>query len=144
MTDSVRNYFGSMALALLVLTTSMASKARAADSYPERERVARCYEACYGPSCYGSNGYLKDFYGCRFAQDDCDDEEEGGCCICKHGCCGRCCCCCTHCQPGGGPRSRFWDICLYRVFFPMSPWYSHPRDGILYPAYGSKSPTCYR
>jgi hypothetical protein len=45
-------------------------------------------------------------------------------------------------SPGSCPPSRFWDICAYRVCFPMSPWYSNPRDGILYPAYGSRSPGC--
>jgi hypothetical protein len=148
--------FAAAALSLL----TVAAKTRAADFYAEKQRVANVYEACYGESCHGRNGYQRQFNGCRPChgtpndcdRDDCDKDDRDRCekedrawaayrhcaehCCCEH-------CCCHHfMDPGSVPPSRVLDICLYRVIFPISPWYSHPRDGILYPAYGSKSPSC--
>jgi hypothetical protein len=62
-------------------------------------------------------------------------------CYGPNGYCISCDRCCRNAQ-ASCPPSRFWDICVYRACFPMSPWYSNPRDGIHYPAYGSKSPGC--
>jgi len=118
------------AIALVALST--ASAARAADGLAERYRMARYYECCYGP-----NGYVQRMNWGRTGNcGECQPEAKG-CHLC-HGCC-----CCGHCLvPGSEPPSKFLDICLYHVVFPMSPWYSNPRDGIMYPAFGSKSPTC--
>jgi hypothetical protein len=122
------------ATALLISTLAAASRA---DSMLERQRVARNYECCYGPSCYGSKGYIRDFNGCRHS---CDCEDDDDCCLAQHCCLYRCLSAIM--SPGGGCHSKCVDICLYRLAFPVSPWYSNPRDGMLYPAYGSKSPTC--
>jgi hypothetical protein len=124
--------------AVLLCTLLAARISRAADPVAERRREAAYYECCYGP-----NGYLHHFNGCRpcTARDrECDEECHRCCCglscyPCNHGCC-------SCFSPGGRPPSKFLDICLYRIAFPISPWYSDPRDGLLYPAYGSKSPTC--
>jgi hypothetical protein len=118
------------AIALVALST--ASGARAADGLAERYRMARYYECCYGP-----NGYVQRMNWGRTGNcGDCQPEAKG-CHLC-HGCC-----CCGHCLvPGSEPPSKCLDICLYHIVFPMSPWYSNPRDGIMYPAFGSKSPTC--
>jgi hypothetical protein len=120
------------ALCLLALV----ARGRAADYYAEKERVSRVYECCYG-----QDGYHRQFSGCRPC-DGCDpDCEKHRGCISGHTCCSHCCCQ-TFMSPGSVHPTRCLDICLYRFVFPMSPWYSHPRDGILYPAYGSRSPSC--
>ncbi len=121
------------ASALCVLTGG--AGARAADIAVERQRVANVYEACYGESCHGPNGYERQFNGCR-PGNPCPDDCDNGRCWCRH------CCCHNFMSPGSVHPSRCLDICLYRIVFPISPWYSHPRDGILYPAYGSRAPTC--
>jgi hypothetical protein len=115
-----------------VLAALAVASARAGDC--ESERTLQFYDRCYGP-----NGpYCISCDRCaRNAQANCPDPS--GCC-CQRSCCYR-----NVTQffgPGSCPPSRFWDICAYRAFFPISPWYSHPRDGIHYPAYGSKSPSC--
>ena len=154
-------------LALLALGT--ASAAWGADGMAERYRMQRYYECCYGPSYYGRNGYVRRMNWwrnaycdgkkagayCGFFPDvmehgpncmelgcDCHDENPDCKAHHRHCCCCRCCCCTTCLVPGAKPPSKFLDICLYHVVFPMSPWYSNPRDGIVYPAYGSKSPIC--
>ena len=125
----------TVAAGLFAMT--LASGAHAEERNVEKERVARYYECCYGPSCHGPRGYARQFYGqCR-----CTDDSAGKCKCCN---CGQCCCrqLSTIFSPGGGCHSPCVDICLYRALFPISPWYSNPRDGIFYPAYGSKSPNC--
>ena len=125
----------SKALSTIVCIGALAglalSTAHAGDC--ESDRVLQYYERCYGP-----NGYcISCDRCCRNAQANCP--EENACC-CQRSCCYR-----KLTQffgPGSCPPSRFWDICVYRACFPMSPWYSNPRDGIHYPAYGSKSPGC--
>ena len=117
---------------LVLLALGTAGVARGADGMAERYRMQRYYECCYGPSHYGPNGYVHRMNWWRDAYCDgtnCDEHH--------------CCCCCKTCLvPGSKPPSRCLDICLYHVIFPMSPWYSNPRDGICYPAFGSKSPIC--
>jgi hypothetical protein len=120
--------------AAVLCTLANVRVAGAADINQERARWAAYYECCYGP-----NGYLHHFNGCRpcTARDkECDD--------CKGSCCSSCCNhgCCSCLSPGSRPPSKCLDICLYRIVFPISPWYSDPRDGLFYPAYGSKAPTC--
>jgi hypothetical protein len=123
-------------LALVALGT--ASSARGADGMAERYRMQRYYECCYGPSYYGPNGYVRRMNWGRSGnccERDCDPKAGHHCCL-GH-------CCLGHCLvPGSEPPSKCLDICLYHIVFPMSPWYSNPRDGICYPAFGTKSPTC--
>jgi hypothetical protein len=116
---------------LVLLALGAADVARGADGMAERYRMQRYYECCYGPSYYGPNGYVHRMNWWRDAYCDGANCDES-----------RCCCCQTCLVPGSKPPSRCLDICLYHVIFPMSPWYSNPRDGILYPAFGSKSPIC--
>jgi len=130
---------GLIAVTAICVAWTIGASAQAADNSVEKERMVRYYECCYGPSCYGHEGYMHDFNGCRCA-DDPTGHCDGDHCCCGHCRCGRCAC--SLMSPGSGYRSKFLDICLYRMVFPISPWYSHPRDGIMYPAYGSKSPTC--
>jgi hypothetical protein len=114
-----------------VLTTLASASARAGDC--ESDRMLQYYERCYGergPYCISCDRC------CRNAQANC---PEGDCC-CQRSCCYRKVT--QFFSPGSCPPSKFWDVCAYRVCFPMSPWYSNPRDGIHYPAYGSKSPSC--
>ncbi|HET6327007.1 MAG TPA: hypothetical protein VFG04_20170 [Planctomycetaceae bacterium] len=117
---------------LFVLMTLTHASARAADC--ESDRFLQYYERCYGPRgpyCISCDRC------CRNAQANCPDPD--GCC-CQRSCCYR-----KVTQffgPGSCPPTKFWDICVYRAVFPISPWYSNPRDGIHYPAYGSKSPSC--
>jgi hypothetical protein len=100
----------------------------------ESERIYKYCERCYGPR----GPYCISCDRCaRNAQANCVDEDA---CCCQRSCCYR-----KFQQffgPGSCPPSKFWDVCVYRGCFLMSPWYSNPRDGIHYPAYGSKSPSC--
>jgi hypothetical protein len=122
---------------LLVLASlGTARVARGADGMAERYRMQRYYECCYGPSHYGPNGYVRRMNWWRTAYCDGANCDEKGGCLCRHCCCGKCL------VPGSEPPSRCLDICLYHIVWPISPWYSNPRDGICYPAFGSKSPTC--
>jgi hypothetical protein len=128
-----RAHLAAAVTAALFCTLAATSMARGADPTDERRRQAAYYECCYGP-----NGYLHHFNGCRpcTARDpECDCNNK--CCLscCNHGCC-------SCLSPGSRPPSKCLDICLYRIVFPISPWYSDPRDGLFYPAYGSKAPTC--
>jgi hypothetical protein len=118
-------------LAVGLLTTLTAPSTRAADC--ESDRIVQYYDRCYGP-----NGpYCVACDRCRRnAQAQCPEDNNA----CHHTCCYRCVT--NFFGPGSTPPSRCLDICLYRAFFPISPWYSNPRDGIHYPAYGSKSPSC--
>jgi hypothetical protein len=114
------------------LATLGVAAARAGDC--ESERILQYYDRCYGPR----GPYCISCDRCaRKAQANCPDDCD---CCCQRSCCYR------KVQqffsPGSCQPSKFWDICAYRVCFPMSPWYSNPRDGIHYPAYGSKSPSC--
>jgi hypothetical protein len=117
----------------VAVAAAVSPVSRGADGLAERYRMARYYECCYGPNGYvqrmnwGRTGYC----GCN-----CNECETKGCQLCKH------CCCRTCLVPGSEPPSKCLDICLYHIIYPMSPWYSNPRDGIMYPAFGSKSPTC--
>jgi hypothetical protein len=67
-----------------------------------------------------------------------------GCNACQEPrcCCRHCCCCRALSEPGGGPCTWCLDHCLYRILYPISPWYTNPRDGRLYPAYGTAAPAC--
>lgn len=157
------NYKLSSVVAFLaVLALASPAAIRGADPCVERARVARYYECCYGPYCYARSmswGRCSDpNYEAYLAAERLRKEDQSckdKACkdpTCKHARCGHdhgcCCCCCSCCsgnccmQPGSKPPSKCWDIYLYRAVWPMSPWYSNPRDGIIYPAYGSKSPTC--
>jgi hypothetical protein len=127
--------FAALTLAAIV----SASAARGADGLAERYRMQRYYACCYGPSRYcpylPPNSYVKRMNWGRTVPCGCDGCEPQswnyrGCC------CGKCL------VPGSEPPCKCCDICLYHVIFFMSPWYSNPRDGIFYPAFGSKSPTC--
>ena len=118
--------------AAALLALSIGSAARAGDPCEDRGRIARYYECCYGP-----NRYAKCMSWNR-CEEPCPEPETALTrlrerCYCVRNCC---------MAPGSRPPCKFVDICLYRAVFPMSPWYSNPRDGIIYPAYGSKSPTC--
>ena len=119
----------SLFAAASLLAVSAAATARAADC--ESDRIMRFYERCYGPN--GPYCISCDRCG-RAAQ------AEGNDCDRHHTCCYRCVT--NFFGPGSTPPCKCLDICLYRGLFPISPWYSHPRDGIHYPAYGSKSPGC--
>jgi hypothetical protein len=127
------------ALALVALVA--ASAARGADGLEERYRIQKYYHCCYGPSYYcpycPPNSYVKRMNWGRTVPCGCEDCEEKEAWY-RHCCCGTCL------VPGSKPPCKCLDICLYHVIFPMSPWYSNPRDGICYPAFGSKSPTCVR
>lgn len=119
---------------LALLAIGSTTTARGADGLAERYRMARYYECCYGP-----NGYVKRMNWGRTVPcgaEKCEPDQGP-----RRGCC--CCHCCQTCLvPGARPPDKCLDIYLYHIIFPMSPWYSNPRDGICYPAYGSKSPTC--
>jgi hypothetical protein len=124
--------------ALALAAFFAASAARGADNLAERYRVQRYYNCCYGPSYYcpygPPNSYVKRMNWGRTVPCGCQDPEEKAW-YSRF--------CCTTCLvPGAKPPCKCFDQCLYHVVFPISPWYSNPRDGILYPAYGSKSPTC--
>ena len=127
--ESLMTTFRSRTACTMVCVGVLASLAMATAQAGDCEsgRILQYYERCYGPNgpyCIACDRC------CRNAQA-CDTS---------------CCCCCRNIYsffgPGSCPPSRFWDICAYRVCFLCSPWYSHPRDGIHYPAYGSKSPSC--
>jgi hypothetical protein len=119
-----------------VLATLALATAHAGDC--ESDRIIRYYERCYasrGPYCVSCDRCARNAQAAAMA--NCPDPDD---CCCQRSCCYR------KWQsffgPGSCPPSKFWDICVYRGCFPMSPWYSNPRDGIHYPAYGSKSPNC--
>ncbi len=97
--------------------------------YSEKGHVAANYQSCYYKSCVCPNGYEQCLRGWKTGCY----EEQGR----------RCCCCCgSLMKPGSVPPSKCLDVYLYRIAFPISPWFSHPRDGVIYPAYGSRSPSC--
>ena len=101
--------------------------------WQRRYRMARYYECCYGPQrlCYGADELGPQRKLLRAMPTPSEGLSSVPPLLLRQ---------CL--VPGSKPPSKCLDICLYHIIFPMSPWYSNPRDGIMYPAFGSKSPTC--